>query len=117
MTIGGRSIPNVGPMDEGIIGLFDLDGRSAVVTGAATGIGEGIARCLAAAGARVAVADIDLAGAERDAGDIGGDALPLDVTDPPACADVLGRWGERLDILVNNAGSYHDAGSFLYLTV
>ncbi len=117
MTIGGGSIPNVGPMDEGIIGLFDLGGRSAVVTGAATGIGEGIARCLAAAGARVAVADIDLDGAERVAGEIGGDALRLDVTDPLACADALGTWGERLDILVNNAGSYHEAGSILDQTV
>lgn len=44
-------------MDPGISGLFDLAGRSAVVTGAATGIGEEIARLLAAAGAHVIVVD------------------------------------------------------------
>jgi NAD(P)-dependent dehydrogenase (short-subunit alcohol dehydrogenase family) len=59
-------------MREEIAGLFDLTGRFAVVTGSATGIGEGIARVLAAAGATVAVADIDVEGAERVATDIGG---------------------------------------------
>ena len=80
---------------------------------AATGIGEGIARRLAAAGASDAVVDIDLPGAERVAGDIGGRAVLLDVTDTDACADTLGRLGDRIDILVNNAGSYHEAGSIL----
>ena len=117
MTIDDEPIRNVEPMDAEIIGLFDLDGRNAVVTGGATGIGEGIARCLAAAGARVAIADIDEDGAERVAREIGGDALRLDVTDPGACADVLGTWGDHLDILVNNAGSYHEAGSILDQTV
>ena len=93
--------------------LFDLTGRFAVVTGAATGIGEGIARVLSAAGAKVAVADIDITGAERVAADIGGVAVEVDVTDPVACADIFGSLGERLDIVVNNAGSYHDAGSIL----
>jgi len=117
MTIDDEPIRNVEPMDAEIIGLFDLDGRNAVVTGGATGIGEGIARCLAAAGATVAIADIDEDGAERVAREIGGDALRLDVTDPGACADVLGTWGDHLDILVNNAGSYHEAGSILDQTV
>ncbi len=100
-------------MNPDISRLFDLDGRSAVVTGAATGIGEGIARLLASAGALVVVADIDQAGAARVAGDIGGRALELDVTDPAACASALGAAGDRVDILVNNAGSYHEAGSIL----
>lgn len=93
--------------------LFDLDGRTAVVTGAATGIGEGIARVLAAAGAHVVVADIDIDGAERVATETGGTALDLDVTDPQRCTDELASAGDRLDILVNNAGSYHEAGSIL----
>jgi len=93
--------------------LLDLDGKAAVVTGAATGIGEGIARVLSAAGASVTVADIDVEGAQRVAAAIGGEALELDVTDPAACATALLGVGDRLDILVNNAGSYHEAGSIL----
>jgi NAD(P)-dependent dehydrogenase (short-subunit alcohol dehydrogenase family) len=100
-------------VDDTLAALFDLDGRVALVTGAATGIGEGIARALSRAGASVVVADIDLAGAHRVAGEIGGTAVELDVTDAAVCAATLGTIGDRLDILVNNAGSYHDAGSIL----
>lgn len=100
-------------MDVAIADLFDLGGKTAVVTGAATGIGAGIARTLAAAGADVIVADIDGAGAQRVARDIGGRALDLDVTDSEGCAAALASVGNRLDVLVNNAGSYHEAGSIL----
>ncbi len=100
-------------MNDETAALFDLTGRAAVVTGAATGIGEGIARRLAAAGASVTVADIDVAGAARVATDIGGHSIDLDVTDPVACAAAFTSIGERLDIVVNNAGSYHEAGSIL----
>ena len=100
-------------MDPSISQLLDLSGKTAVVTGAATGIGEGIARILAGAGAHVIVADIDTEGAQRVAGEIDGEAVDLDVRDPEACARVLGEVGDRLDILVNNAGSYHEAGSIL----
>ncbi|MDX2381326.1 MAG: SDR family oxidoreductase [Acidimicrobiia bacterium] len=96
-----------------IAGLLDQDGKVALVTGGATGIGEAIARTLAAAGASVVVADIDVDGARRVAGDTGGMAIELDVTDAAMCADVLGSVGERIDILVNNAGTYHEAGSIL----
>ncbi len=92
---------------------FDLTGQTALVTGAARGIGEAIARRLAAAGARVAVSDIDLEGARLVAASINLQAGPqamavyLDVTHygsvTAAVADVLDRTG-RLDILVNNAG-------------
>ena len=58
-------------------------------------------------------ADIDTVGAHRVAGDIDGEAVDLDVSDPDACARVLGTVGDRIDILVNNAGSYHEAGSIL----
>jgi len=91
--------------------LLDLTGRRALVTGAATGIGEGIAHVLAEAGAAVAVADIDADGAERVAAAVGGSAIVLDVTDGDACANELGD--RAVDILVNNAGSYHFAGSIL----
>jgi NAD(P)-dependent dehydrogenase (short-subunit alcohol dehydrogenase family) len=100
-------------VDASIGSLLSLDGRTAFVTGAATGIGEGIARTLAAAGASVIIADIDTDGAERVAADIGGVAIDLDVTDPDACAAAVGSVGDRLDIVVNNAGSYHEAGSIL----
>jgi NAD(P)-dependent dehydrogenase (short-subunit alcohol dehydrogenase family) len=96
-----------------ITALLDLTGKAAIVTGAATGIGEAIARTLTAAGATVVVADIDIDGARRVAADIGGEAVDLDVTDPDACSNVLGSIGDGLDILVNNAGSYHEAGSIL----
>ncbi|MEZ5353187.1 MAG: SDR family NAD(P)-dependent oxidoreductase [Bryobacteraceae bacterium] len=91
------------------MGFFDLTGHTAIVTGAASGIGEAIARRLAAAGATVAIADIDAAGAAAMAESIGGKAfaLPVDITDPAsvdaAVQTVLGRTG-RIDILVNNAG-------------
>jgi NAD(P)-dependent dehydrogenase (short-subunit alcohol dehydrogenase family) len=100
-------------VEPAIASLLDLSGRVAVVTGAATGIGEGIAHTLALAGADVIIADIDIEGARRVATDIGGTAVELDVTDPVACADVIGTVGDRLDVLVNNAGSYREAGSIL----
>ena len=63
-----------------------VEGKSIIVTGSGRGIGEGIARDLAAEGARVAVADIDLAAAQRVAAAIGKDggeaiALQVNVTD------------------------------------
>jgi NAD(P)-dependent dehydrogenase (short-subunit alcohol dehydrogenase family) len=86
-----------------------VEGRVAIVTGAASGIGRACAERLASEGARVVLTDIqDDLGAEV-AGGIGGDAVYLrhDVTDEDAwiavLAEVRKRHG-RLDILVNNAG-------------
>jgi NAD(P)-dependent dehydrogenase (short-subunit alcohol dehydrogenase family) len=100
-------------MDAALAGMLDLAGKSAVVTGAATGIGEGIARTLVSAGAEVVIADIDVDGGARVADELGCRSIELDVTDAEGCARVLGDTGDRIDILVNNAGSYHEAGSIL----
>jgi 3-oxoacyl-[acyl-carrier protein] reductase len=90
------------------MGFFDLSGQTAIVTGAATGIGEAIARRLAAAGATVAVGDIDKAGAKSVASSISNAfALPVDITSEDtvrgAVEVALAQTG-RIDILVNNAG-------------
>ena len=99
-------------MDAHVSSLLDLGGRVALVTGGATGIGEGIARLLASAGAAVTIADLDTEGAEAVAADIGGTALTMDVTDADACASEIADI-DGLDLLVNNAGTYHEAGSIL----
>ena len=92
--------------------MEELDGVAAIVTGSAHGIGAGIAKVMAREGARVAVTDIDEAGAQATAERIvadGGEAIGLghDVTDAASCADVAARTREafgRVDVLVNNAG-------------
>jgi NADP-dependent 3-hydroxy acid dehydrogenase YdfG len=77
--------------------------RTAVVTGASSGIGEAAARGLAAAGFRVLAAARRLDRLERLAAEIGGEARRLDVTDPESVAELADEI-ERLDLLVNNAG-------------
>lgn len=88
---------------------FNLDGQIAIVTGAATGIGEAIAIRLAAAGARVVVADIDLTGAERVAASLPNSAFALyvDITNSHSVARMIDQVvaeSGRIHILVNNAG-------------
>jgi len=91
------------------MGFFDLTGHTAIVTGAATGIGEVIATRLAKAGAAVAVADLNLEGATAVANAIGNGsfAVQVDITDPAsvkeATAQVIAKTG-RIHVLVNNAG-------------
>jgi NAD(P)-dependent dehydrogenase (short-subunit alcohol dehydrogenase family) len=89
-----------------------LDGKVAIVTGSASGIGRASAQAFADAGAKVVVADIDAAGAEETARVIrkeGGDAIPVtvDVTDEASVAAMvdatLSHYG-RLDAAHNNAG-------------
>jgi NAD(P)-dependent dehydrogenase (short-subunit alcohol dehydrogenase family) len=86
----------------------DLEGKFALVTGAARGIGEAIANTLAANGARVAYADIDFDTAKKTAAKVLG-SLPvaIDISSESgvesAMAEVMKQFG-RVDILVNNAG-------------
>jgi NAD(P)-dependent dehydrogenase (short-subunit alcohol dehydrogenase family) len=91
--------------------MAELDARIAIVTGAAMGIGKASAVALAAAGAKVTVADVDRENGERTVAEIcdsGGEAI-FQLCDVRSFADVsatvertLAEWG-RIDILVNNA--------------
>jgi len=87
-----------------------LEGKCAIVTGAGSGFGAGIARKFAAEGARVMVADIDAEAAESVAHEIGGRGQLVDVAYDGAVAEMVGaaeRGFGRIDILVNNAGVTH----------
>jgi 2-hydroxycyclohexanecarboxyl-CoA dehydrogenase len=85
-----------------------LEGKTAFVTGGASGIGAATARRLAAEGARVAIADIDLEGARDVAGELDGWAVEMDVADATSVrmgvASAVEHFGAP-DILVNNAGT------------
>jgi 3-oxoacyl-[acyl-carrier protein] reductase len=83
--------------------------RTALVTGAAGGIGHAIAWRLAAEGATVLVNDRDADACARAASELGGIAAVGDVTDPAAIESVVALAGARLDIVVNNAGITRDA--------
>lgn len=83
--------------------MSDLDGRTALVTGGASGIGAACARALASGGAMVTVADVDEAGAKSIAEEIGGKSWAVDLSDVSA----LEALRLQTDILVNNAGVQH----------
>lgn len=93
--------------------LFNLEGQSAIVTGAALGIGFGIARRFVEAGANVLLADADANAVDQAARALHGPgrAVPLvldvsaDDAGPRAVSAAVGAFG-RLDVLVNNAGIY-----------
>jgi 2-dehydro-3-deoxy-D-gluconate 5-dehydrogenase len=97
-----------------IFELYNLSGKTAIVTGGAMGIGQGIAARLAEAGAAILIADIDLQEAEKTASDIraeGGkaEAIKADasqVTEAEHVAQTAVDEFGSLDILVNNAGIY-----------
>jgi NAD(P)-dependent dehydrogenase (short-subunit alcohol dehydrogenase family) len=95
--------------------MFSLAGRTAIVTGAATGIGQAIAERLGHAGARVAVIDLNLSGAQKVAAGLpnGAFALQGDVADAASVGrvvdEVLQKTGQ-IDIQVNNAGIAGRAG-------
>jgi 2-hydroxycyclohexanecarboxyl-CoA dehydrogenase len=81
-----------------------LEGKKALVTGGASGIGAAISRRLAAEGAEVTIGDLNLAGAREVAGEISGQAVELDVTDLSSAQAAVEAAGP-LAILVNNAGT------------
>jgi 2-deoxy-D-gluconate 3-dehydrogenase len=90
--------------------MFDLTGRVAVVTGGNGGIGLGMARGLAAAGARVVVAARNAEKAASAVAELGAQStfIALDVADESSCRAVIDHTEKqfgRLDILVNNAGT------------
>lgn len=86
-----------------ILDLFRLDGRHALITGGAQGIGFEIARGLAQAGARVTIADLNPDVGQAAAATLDGHFEVLNVTDAAAVA-ALARKLPDVDILVNNAG-------------
>lgn len=85
-------------------------GKIALVTGGASGFGEGIARRLKAEGARVAIADVNGAAAEKLAKELGGLALCADISRSSDVKELVqtlrAKWGE-IDVLVNDAGIGH----------
>jgi NAD(P)-dependent dehydrogenase (short-subunit alcohol dehydrogenase family) len=84
-----------------------ISGRTVLITGAARGIGAACARRLAGDGAKLVLADVDGAGVEELAAELGQVAVRADVTKPDDIARMIEepyrRWG-RLDVLFNNAG-------------
>jgi len=85
---------------------MSADRRTAVVTGASSGIGEATARALAAAGFEVVAAARRLERCEKLAEEIGGRALQLDVTDPDSVAALAAAVPDAA-VLINNAGGAH----------
>jgi 3-hydroxybutyrate dehydrogenase len=83
----------------------DLTGRSALVTGAASGIGRACAERLAQAGASVTVLDLNGEGAQKVADEIGGEAVQADLSD----YEMVDELEIEADIVVNNAGLQHVA--------
>jgi len=82
-----------------------LEGKLALITGGASGLGEAMARRFVLEGASVVIADIDVAGGEALAAELGAAArfVRLDVADEGSWLEALGTC-QRLDVLVNNAG-------------
>lgn len=93
--------------------MFDLTNKTALVTGAASGIGEAIAKTLANANAFVYVADVDEENGRRVANEIGNDKAKFiklnvaEISDCKVVAETVLAEKEKLDILVNNAGIGH----------
>ena len=93
--------------------MFELTGRTALVTGASGGIGGAIAKALQGAGVRLAISGTRVEALEALAAELGGEVqvLPCNLSDPAQTAALAGQAEEalgQLDILVNNAGLTRD---------
>jgi len=88
--------------------MVDFNGKVAIVTGAASGIGRATARAMADAGATVTLLDVNDELGVRSAEECGGTYVHLDVGSPAAWTELLGGFG-RLDLLHLNAGIYDTA--------
>jgi 3-oxoacyl-[acyl-carrier protein] reductase len=93
-----------------------LHGKTAIVTGAGSGFGAGIAKRFAEEGAKVIVADINTQAGERVAREVGGQFAQADVTKGADWAKLLAGAGAELDIIVNNAGWTHRNKPYLEVT-
>ena len=94
--------------------MVNLEGRTAIVTGGATLIGQGVIEALIASGARVVIADIDLDGGEAVAAATGAVFLATDVSDDAAVAQLIAATVDQfggIDIVVNLACTYLDDGA------
>ena len=86
-----------------------LEGKSALITGAARGIGLAFAKRYIVEGARVTIADINLEAAQKAADEIGAHAVGMDVTDQDSIQNAVDQMIElngQIDILINNAGLF-----------
>jgi 3-oxoacyl-[acyl-carrier protein] reductase len=93
-----------------------LKGKTAIVTGAGSGFGAGIAKRFAEEGAKVIVADINAQAGERVAKEVGGKFAPADVTKGGDWARLVAGAGAELGIIVNNAGWTHRNKPYLEVT-
>ena len=93
-----------------------LTGKTAIVTGAGSGFGAGIARRFATEGAAVIAADINAAAGERIAQEVGGRFVHADVTKAEDWAKLVRAAADKLDIIVNNAGWTHRNKPYLEVT-
>src|SRR5216110_2861547 len=96
-------------------GTMRLKDKTAIVTGAGSGFGAGIAKRFAEEGARVIVNDINIAG-EKVAKEVGGKFVQADVTQASGWERLVSAAGPDLAIVVNNAGWTHRRKAFLDVT-
>ncbi|MBA3426712.1 MAG: SDR family NAD(P)-dependent oxidoreductase, partial [Rubrobacter sp.] len=93
---------------------FSLQDKVAVVTGGGQSLGLEVGRALKAAGAKVVVAEINAETGEQAAGDLEGNFVQVDVTDPESVKNMVSSLLDdhgRIDVLVNNAGVVHNIPS------
>lgn len=87
--------------------MIDYQGKVALVTGGASGIGKALAEALAARGARVIIADLNAEAADAVARALGGLAIPIDLAEDAAASRLINKaydWQSRLDLVCANAG-------------